>query len=207
MNKMVNSSFKFMAKASWKIALIALLVAYLTKDIDPKRGTTYVVVTIFVLGLAFSIAGLFSKKAYGLKKVLLPAIVGLILNGTSLALISRGIISGYGNRHAALVAEEANKDLPNMIDEHTQRTSAVSEGNKVIYNHNLVNHVVEEMNVKIVSKSLATNIPAQLCASPDVSNNYLSKGIILEFRYFDKNDKFITAVIINDETCNAYQEQ
>lgn len=207
MNDKSTSILKSAAKLSWKIALIALLLGYFTKDIDPNIGTAYIVIALFILGLLFSVVGLFGKKSHGFKASVLPALIGLILNGASLALIIQNVFIGYGDRYAEIVAKEANKELPEMIDQHTKRTSAISEGNKVIYNHNLINYTIEEINIDELSKNMETSLNEHLCSSSEVTDSYLSKGIVLVFRYYDKNEQFITNISISHDKCVSYRNQ
>jgi hypothetical protein len=75
------------SKASWVIPLLTLIIMYFTNSSVKNASSPFapfliggMVILFYLLGTSFSIIGLLGIKNHGTKGLLVPSIIGLILN-------------------------------------------------------------------------------------------------------------------------------
>jgi hypothetical protein len=85
------------AKASWVAFLIFFGLCMFTNKPD-NHGNVLVVLFAFfwvVVGFAFGVAALFGIRRYGTKGILVPAIIGIILNGLIILLAASMLVAAF----------------------------------------------------------------------------------------------------------------
>ena len=75
------------AKASWVLPLITLAIMAFSSSILKNASSPFtslliggIIILFFLSGIIFSIAGIFGIKKHGSKRILIPSIIGFILN-------------------------------------------------------------------------------------------------------------------------------
>ena len=88
------------AKASWIAPLVAFGLNVLTQGL-PGQGRLVAGVAsliIYVVGLVAGVTALTWMKQYGRERILIPAIVGICINGVLVSLFLAGFIFALGRR-------------------------------------------------------------------------------------------------------------
>jgi hypothetical protein len=98
------------------------------------------------------------------------------------------------------IASEYNKSLPMMIDNETQLTSVSALDKEVIYYYKLVSLDSSDDLVSKISQMKPRMINHN-CSTPDTRDNFLKKGITMEYRYYDKSDKHLVDIDIFPSDC------
>lgn len=100
------------------------------------------------------------------------------------------------------VADNANKQLPRMIDRDTELTKVDAGKALLIYHHRLVNveHALfERYQIEILNNA----VKRQVCASAVTRQNYLDKGVRVRMTYADKKGQPLTSVIVSSADCQG----
>jgi hypothetical protein len=95
-----NPLSKQAAKASWITPLLAFGLIFLTSisfESNPATGQIIWLVSplFFILGLGFGIFALLGIKKYGKKDILIPSIVGVLLNIGALSLVVLMVVAAF----------------------------------------------------------------------------------------------------------------
>lgn len=96
--------------------------------------------------------------------------------------------------------EKTRKQLPKMVDRNTRFDNVFIKGNKIKYLFTLVNESKDILNSNSFKTSMTSLLAQRICKSSIKS--FLKEGIVIEYTYCDKNNKFITLINISDESCN-----
>ncbi len=89
------------AKASWAIPIIAVFMETIGKSAQSSTSVFFISLLtafFFAIGFILSIISFYGIKTHGKQGILLPGIIGLLINSIFLTLIVVGFVSGY--KHA-----------------------------------------------------------------------------------------------------------
>ncbi len=96
--------------------------------------------------------------------------------------------------------KQINESSPKALDEETRLDGAATTANYIIYNNTLVNLTVEELDVNEVDKLLYDAIIAPLCSKEGL-DSFKKLGVIMVYRYLDKNGKFVAELSKDMSSC------
>ena len=96
---------------------------------------------------------------------------------------------------------QINQSAPKALDEETRLDGAATTANYIIYNNTLVNLTVEELDVNEVDKILYDAVIKPLCSN-DGLKSFKKFGVIMVYRYLDKNGKFVAELSKDMSTCS-----
>lgn len=145
------------------------------------------------------------KKAKFNKKEL-----GIIFVGIAIVLLSywsqSGDISNTKLTYSDLqeIASDANKDLPEMIDEGTRIDYVTGGDGTLTYNYTLINNDKTDFEYNFFQKSLKEEMTKNICTNPDY-DSFIENNIVLKYKYFDKNKILIDEItIFTGADCSPY---
>ncbi len=95
---------------------------------------------------------------------------------------------------------QLNQSTPKALDEETRLDGAATLANYMIYNNTLVNLTVEELDIHEVSKILYDTVVKPLCEIKGL-NGFKKAGVMMVYRYVDKNGKFVAELSKDMSTC------
>jgi hypothetical protein len=101
------------------------------------------------------------------------------------------------------VANELNKSLPMMVDAETQLTNVIGAPDNIIYNFKLVNLALEENpSLKDYLSQLKPGMIRKNCTTPETRKDFLDKGIVMSYVYYDKNSAHVGKIDIKPADCD-----
>ncbi len=103
-----NSFARQAARASWVSFIIALLLAAMLRGFEDSPLKPFFLMApplIWLIGVVLGILALFGIPRHGTKGILIPAIVGLVLNGLVLGAIPLAILKAGNRRHQLQVTQ------------------------------------------------------------------------------------------------------
>jgi hypothetical protein len=109
------------AKASWIGFIFAWIFSHMARGPE-FRQVFLVTATVFVLiGFTLAVIGLFGIRRYGTKGILIPAVIGLILNGKTVGAMVVALIVGLSQRHEL---QEKNRQFAASVKEYLQQVKS-----------------------------------------------------------------------------------
>ncbi|AFW94610.1 hypothetical protein FJR06_07085 [Dolichospermum sp. UHCC 0352] len=97
-------------------------------------------------------------------------------------------------------ANEINKFTPVQIDQETMLNNVGVEGDKLVYNYQLINYSSFQLDGSKFAYALLPNVQNSLCSTPE-TKLALQKGVSFAFCYFGNDSRFITKFIIDPADC------
>ena len=112
-----------------------------------------------------------------------------------------GSDSGPGSRsHLKAAAENANRQLPRMVDSETEMVRVDAGNGYLVYRYRLVNYdqgTLEPMQLDMLKAA----VKRQTCASQSTRQNFLDHGVSIRYTYVDRNDRSMLTFIIRSGDC------
>ena len=108
----------------------------------------------------------------------------------------------------AKIADDANRDLPRLIDSETEALSiSALPGKRVLYRYRLVNvlgdrHGLELVNMNDVIDEIRTTTRSEACGNPGFREKLLKRGVTMRFEYGDKYDQNVGAFELKAADCS-----
>ena len=112
------------AKASWVSFLFAYGFAYFARGFtDPLTKPIFAlgVALFMVIGFVLGIIALFGIRKYGTKGILIPALVGIILNGVILGAMVTALVVGLNKRH---ILQESRRKTEATLNDYLQQAKS-----------------------------------------------------------------------------------
>jgi hypothetical protein len=153
-----------------------------------------IVVGLFLLGKRFRTARRAAMIFFFTSLLILPSLLGPAVRAGGSA--SSEVDFGQ-------VADEANRSLPQMVDEETELTSVESLDRVFVYNHTMVNFVREDLDVQAFAEAIGAELPRRACSTPEVRDNLLARGQVVRYRYVDKNGERLAEVDVDISQCTG----
>jgi len=98
------------------------------------------------------------------------------------------------------VADEMNKSLPMMVDSETQLTNVIGMDKKFVYNYELI-HLDSGNGLIDKISQLKPNMVNADCSTPETRDQFLKNGTTMEYKYYDRNKNYLTAIDILPSDC------
>lgn len=100
-----------------------------------------------------------------------------------------------------LAANEANYELPMMLDDETKLVRAyATPDNKMNYKYNLVNYSVLELEWIELKNAILPTMKTQYCYNEDIEY-YRNNEVPMKWHYYDKDDTFIGSIELSNKDC------
>jgi len=100
------------------------------------------------------------------------------------------------------MASQSNGNGPRMVDSNTRLDNIDVTGLRLRYNYTLVNSAEDiDSNFSDTKKRLKFVFAEKLCAIVSWKNDLLDNGVIVEYAYKSKSDRFIGSISISHEDC------
>ena len=113
------------AKASWISFIFAWVFSHMARGTEFRpefRQVFLVTATVFVLiGFTLAVIGLFGIRRYGTKGILMPAVIGLFLNGLTVGAVVVALLVGLIKRHEL---REKNRHFAASLKEYLQQVKS-----------------------------------------------------------------------------------
>ena len=93
-----------------------------------------------------------------------------------------------------------NKGAGTMLDEETRLDSAATFSNYIIYTNTMVNYTADQLDPIEFSNILNEIVIKPLCTTKGLEG-FIETGVIMVYRYLDKNGKFISELSKDMSTC------
>lgn len=93
-----------------------------------------------------------------------------------------------------------NKGAGTMLDEETRLDSAATFSNYIIYTNTMVNYTADQLDPIEFSNILSEIVIKPLCTTKGLEG-FIETGVIMVYRYLDKNGKFISELSKDMSTC------
>jgi hypothetical protein len=141
-------------------------------------------------------------------------------SGGQIALIVIGIVAWTGTliviylpeedidvrskTHLSDVAAEINRSTPAMIDQETELMNAVGYQGTLVYNYRLVRYSVDHVNLEKFAVSVKDRVGQSACTRTETREEFLKKGVILRYAYFDKDKRPIATIEVTPRDCGFW---
>ncbi len=207
---MTRSEAERMAKYSWQIPLIAIILMGIFGTIIKSPSTTIIVAGIYFLllfaGFICGVIACINTKRHGKHKILVPGIIGLILSisipGTVIAVAVPTYFSAKSNRienYLQQAADEWSKQAPVMVDEATRLDGvSVGAGNELDFNYTLVQLSIHDIDVDEFENLMTPHLREVYMNAPQ-TEWFRDHGIIHNHIYKDKSGVLIVSIPIGGE--------
>ncbi|MEZ8577528.1 DUF2569 domain-containing protein [Vibrio splendidus] len=98
------------------------------------------------------------------------------------------------------VANEANRDLPKMLDAETKLDAVYTESNNLQYRYSLVNYSATDIDVNALQQNIRPNLVKSACTN-SATVGFMQEGVSVSYTYFDKLGSRITSIDITYSDC------
>lgn len=207
---MTRSEAERMARYSWQIPLITIILMSVFRSITKSPSTTMIIAGIyFVLLLAGFICGVIaciSTRRHGGHKILVPGLIGAFLSLSIPANVMGVAVPTYfaaksnqieNNLHQA--ARELSKQAPLMLDEETRLEGvSVGIGEQLDFNYTLVQMSIDEIDVDEFKEMMTPHLHNVYTNDPRLKW-FRDHGIIRNHIYKDQNGALIASIPIGGE--------
>ena len=99
------------------------------------------------------------------------------------------------------IAAEINRSVPVMIDQETELMPAAGAPGMLIYNYRLVSYSVGQLDHNKFMAGAKERLKESACSRPETRDNFIKKGVILRYSYFDKDKQHIATVDVTPSDC------
>ena len=103
--------------------------------------------------------------------------------------------------HLSKVAAELNRSVPVMIDKETELLPSEGVQGMFIYNYRLVSYSAAQIDAKKFATGAKQRLIQGACNTPETRDDFLKKGVILRYSYYDKDKQPIATVDITPADC------
>lgn len=118
-----GSTFPFVYRAanlSWICAVAGFLAFFVCAILIRVKAINYIAIPVFGFAMIFSLVlgtiALFGIRKFGPNRILIPALVGTIISGTSTLFLIAGIPMGMAHVHKRHQQSEATNNVPRQVD-------------------------------------------------------------------------------------------
>lgn len=207
--KLISDSF-WRHLLNWKYYIAPIIVASIAAYSFLQSG-----VTIHIGGLTpiMAIIMTIQYKASYIRRIGM-----FIMSMLSISIVMMTIffiITDLGNKGNEAIINEllsSNKKLPIMLTSEIRYEAITSDDKKSITQHfKLVNYIKEDIlseyqqNVKAFEKDMLMNELKNSCPHENIKKN-LSKGLIFNQIYYDKNNQIIGQIYLDKKRCEPYYQ-
>ena len=98
-------------------------------------------------------------------------------------------------------ASELNANLPMSVDAETILFSTSGVQNKFVYNYQLPNYEVDNVDIDAFVDSMAPSLNNFVCTTEDMKA-FRDMQIIVSYSYYDANKKQITVIDVDTTSCS-----
>jgi hypothetical protein len=99
------------------------------------------------------------------------------------------------------IAAEINRSVPVMIDKETELMPVVGAPGMLIYNYRLVGYSVAQLNHQKFAAGAKLRVTQGACERPETRDEFLKKGVMLRYSYFDKDKQHIATIDVTPADC------
>lgn len=196
-----------MARNSWQVPLIILLLmAITTSMVDSPLATiiiSIIYLVLFITGLVCAVISLLAIRDHGSSKLLAPALIGIILNVSIPGIIIAIAVPSYLEKRSAAaegklsqIAKEISRTAPMMIDKETRLDAVeVSSSDSLDFKYTLITANKDQVNVPAFTNTMTTSLYDWYMNAP-YSKWLRTHGIKTNHIYNDKEGKRITVIAI-----------
>ncbi|MEE4244848.1 MAG: hypothetical protein V2I33_05530 [Kangiellaceae bacterium] len=92
------------------------------------------------------------------------------------------------------------KSLPMTLDEETRLDKVSTVKSFFVYNNTLTSYAASELDADKLDEILKTSVIGKLCSNKDLKG-FIDNDVIMVYRYFGKDGKFVTELSKDMSTC------
>ncbi len=195
---MTRNAAEKMARLGWQVPLVTLfLISIANSMVPPGWGTlllSLIYLGLFIAGLVCGIRALLSVREHGKAKLLVPGLVGVLLNlaipGIMITIAVPSYVAARGNIVEAKlnqIAEEMTRAAPTMVDNDTRLDSIrVSGPRSLDFNYTVIKFNKEQIDVNAAfKKSMTAALYDRYMTAPQMEW-FRNQGIQINHVYNDK---------------------
>ncbi|MEW5734917.1 MAG: hypothetical protein AB1921_08680 [Thermodesulfobacteriota bacterium] len=205
-----RSFVELAARAAWILPVLAFFVmAVAQRSLTRPEGqiTTFIVSGLLLLlllgGIVSGVIGCFGIKRYGVRKALVPGLIGACLSLAMLGLLTFIAVRSFAyfqqesrTRDLQAMVDQTNKQLPMMTDRETRadRLAVLGPG-RLEYNYTFVNQNKETFDVEGFTGDVQPQLLANYLTNPKFKT-LRDSGISIQYTYRDKNGQLLTSIVV-----------
>jgi hypothetical protein len=101
------------------------------------------------------------------------------------------------------VAEKLNEHTPMMVDGETELTSIGVGPGAIVYQYRLINVDASAVPPDQLRAAAQPAVANRACTKAETRRDFLDRGIVMRYSYYDRNRQFITAFDVTVADCQA----
>ena len=103
------------------------------------------------------------------------------------------------------VAADLNRSVPVMIDKETELLTAAGAEGMLIYNYRLVGYSRSQLDPSQFATRIKPGVTRNACNRAETREEFLNKGVILRYAYFDKDKQHIATIDVSPSDCGSWK--
>ncbi len=204
---MTQDAAETMAKNSWRLPLAALLLMAFSNTIAKTPLVTIILSGIyfvfFIAGLLCGILACFAVRTHGKDNLLIPGIIGILLNVALPGLIISVAIPSYlaaksqsADGRLSQIAKNMAASAPMMVDQETRLDAVEASGASALdIKYTLVNTNKDDIDIPVFEKTMRDDLHGKYMKDPQMEW-FRTHGIKISHVYNDKDGKRIAVIVI-----------
>jgi len=101
------------------------------------------------------------------------------------------------------VADKLNNFTPMMVDSVTQLSHVGAEGNTIVYEYRLIGMDTSKIPPDQIRMLAHAGAAKQGCANVQTREEFLGRGVVMRYKYFDGNRQLITTFDVTAADCQG----
>jgi hypothetical protein len=203
---MTRAAAETMAKNSWRLPLVALLLMTFSNTMAKIPLVTLILsavyLVLFIVGLICGIKACLAVRTHGRDKLLIPGIIGVLLNiALPSGIIAVAIPSFFTakdrivNDQLIEIAKKMSASAPAMIDQETRLDAVAASGAAALdIKYTLIKMNKDEVDIPAFEKTMGDSLRDKYMKDPQMEW-FRTHDISISHIYNDKDGKRIAVIV------------